>query len=225
MSTGRGGAKTRRPSAIPVDWANGDTWDQRLARFLVRPLVHTPVTPNHVTTLRLLVGLGACAVFAEGDPAWANWGALLFVLSNFIDHADGELARLSGKASRFGHNYDITCDALVHTLVFTAIGFGLRESALGEWAVALGLVAGVSVGILFWIFSHRHRLYGRAGVQPRWGGFDLEDVLYLVAPIVWLDGQLPLLFVAAGASPLAALWMMWHHRRVLFAAASQEREP
>mgnify|MGYP004235791125 CR=1 FL=1 len=38
-------------------------WDQRIARFLVRPLVHTRVTPNHITSLRLLSGLAACGCF------------------------------------------------------------------------------------------------------------------------------------------------------------------
>ncbi|MEK6529729.1 MAG: CDP-alcohol phosphatidyltransferase family protein, partial [candidate division NC10 bacterium] len=39
----------------------GAPWDQRLARVLVRPLVGTPIRPNHITTLSLALALGAGA--------------------------------------------------------------------------------------------------------------------------------------------------------------------
>lgn len=78
--------------------------------MLVRPLIKTWVTPNHLTTLRLLAGLAGVAALADGSYRWTNVGALLFVLSNFLDHTDGELARMSGKTSRFGHAYDLACD-------------------------------------------------------------------------------------------------------------------
>ena len=42
------------------------TWDARLARSLVRPLVDTPVTPNHLTTVRLLIGLAGAWCLAHG---------------------------------------------------------------------------------------------------------------------------------------------------------------
>ena len=68
-------------------------------------------------------------------------GAMLFVLSNFLDHTDGELARISGKSSRFGHAYDLACDAVIHVFVFIAIGYGLRHGPLGAWAVPMGALA------------------------------------------------------------------------------------
>lgn len=93
------------------------TWDARLARSLVRPLVDTAVTPNHLTTLRLLIGLAGALCLAQGGFGWINAGALLIVLSNFVDHTDGELARISGKSSKIGHFYDLAADALVTVTV------------------------------------------------------------------------------------------------------------
>src|SRR5271154_4372596 len=86
-------------------------WDARLARLLVEPLKDTRVTPNHLTTVRLAVGLAAAAAFLPGTYGWSNVAALLLVLSNFLDHTDGELARISGKSSRIGHLYDLASDA------------------------------------------------------------------------------------------------------------------
>src|ERR1700733_3806233 len=88
-------------------------WDARLGRRLVTPLKDSWVTPNHLTTVRLLVGLAAALSFARGTYGWTNLAALLLTISNFLDHTDGELARISGKSSRFGHIYDLSSDAVV----------------------------------------------------------------------------------------------------------------
>lgn len=77
-----------------------DTWIHRAVRGAVRPLARTPVTPNQVTTLRLITGLAAAAAFAQGGEGWRQVGAGLFLVSLFLDRADGELARASGKSSR-----------------------------------------------------------------------------------------------------------------------------
>src|ERR1700736_6068666 len=123
-------------------------WDARLARRLVTPLKDTRATPNHLTTVRLAVGLAAAAAFVPGTYGWVNIGALLLSLSNFLDHTDGELARISGKSSRMGHLYDLTSDAAVTVLLFVGMGAGLaagRGRLLGLPPVVLGTAAGVAI--------------------------------------------------------------------------------
>lgn len=206
-STSGGGTLNRR-----------DPPDQRLARSLVRPLVHTAVTPNHLTTLRLLLGLAACAGYAMGGALWFVVGSIMFLLSTLLDHADGELARLSGKTSRLGHLYDLATDVLIQVLLFMAIGIGLRHTWLGETALALGLVAGVAIGGLFYTCQTLERRLGKkqAGL-PRVAGFDAEDALYVVAPITWIGGLEVLLILAVITAPLFLAWLLWRHRRVIFA--------
>src|ERR1700728_1552744 len=104
-------------------------WDARLARRLITPLKDSWVTPNDLTTVRLFVGLGAAAAFLPGTYGWSNLAALLLILSNFLDHTDGELARISGKTSRIGHLYDLASDAVVTVLLFIAIGIGVAATA------------------------------------------------------------------------------------------------
>ena len=198
-------------------------WDQRLARLMVRPLIDSLVTPNQITTVRLLTGLTACALIAwGGDRSWLNWGAALFIFSNLLDHADGELARLTGKSSPFGHYFDLASDALIHALFFSALGFAVAGGRIGDWAIVLGTMATCGIGALFWTFSHRMKLYGKAELQPRWAGFELEDIMYLLAPVVWLGWELPLLVIAGVMSPIAALALLWLHRRTLFSASRRE---
>src|SRR5882762_10893926 len=128
-------------------------WDARLARRLVTPLKDSRATPNHLTTIRLAFGLAAAAAFLPGTYGWTNIGALLLVLSNFLDHTDGELARISGKTSRIGHIYDLASDALVTILLFLAIGIGVGThvgSLLQLPPAFLGLVAGNAIALIFY---------------------------------------------------------------------------
>ena len=209
----------------PVEKSRKGPWDQRFARFLVRPLVRTPVTPNHLTTFRLVTGLGACACLAYGGTPLIHWGAGLFALSNFVDHMDGELARLSGKSSRFGHLYDLSADTTIHILLFVAIGIGLTESWLGDAAWGMGIIAGVSVSFLFALFQYLENRMGQkqAGL-PRFAGFETEDVMYLIGPAIWGGGLIPILIAATIGAPLFALWALVRYRREIFWPRGQGTE-
>jgi phosphatidylglycerophosphate synthase len=194
-------------------------WDARLARWLVTPLRGTSITPNHLTTLRLMTGLGCAAAFCQGTYGWSNVGGVLLVASNFLDHADGELARLTGASSKWGHIYDLASDAVVTTLLFIAIGAGVETwpAYLSGWPpVVVGAVAGSTIAIIFYV---RMRLEGLAGKgatqQSSVAGFETEDILYLI-PLVTLGHGLVALLIAAGlGAPLYAIWVIVEYRRVV----------
>ena len=114
-----------------------DTWIHRGVRAPVRRLAKTPVTPNQITTLRLVTGLGAAAAFALGSDPFRHLGAGVFVLSVLLDRADGELARMSGKTSRAGHVYDLFADAVCNAVIFFGLGVGLRGGYFGSWAILM----------------------------------------------------------------------------------------
>ncbi|MFQ4146065.1 CDP-alcohol phosphatidyltransferase family protein [Chlorogloeopsis sp. ULAP02] len=188
-------------------------WDARLASWLVSPFKDSWVTPNHLTTVRLVTGLLATAALAVGSSNWANIGAGLFVLSNFLDHTDGELARMSGKSSKWGHQYDLVSDAIIHILLFVGIGYGLINSKLGIWALLMGIVSGVSVAAIFHLRNLMEQQHGKdATRQPNFAGFDIEDILYLF-PVVTLLGRLEQLLIAATiGAPTFAIWVIWQFR-------------
>lgn len=193
----------------------GDSWTHRLARVVVRPLVGTPVTPNHLTTLRLATGLAACAAFALGTRGGEIWGGLLWVLSAFLDRADGELARLANSQSKWGHIYDYACDVLMSALFFIAVGIGLRDGALGSWAVALGVLGGISVAAASLLSEaiERHKEDGVKAYEGA-GGFDFDDIMYLFGPIAWLGWLAPLLIGGAVGGPVFAVWTWLRYRRL-----------
>lgn len=200
-------------------------WDARLARWLVTPLKDSRITPNHLTTVRLGVGLAAAAAFLPGTYGWSNVAALLLILSNFLDHTDGELARMSGKSSRLGHVYDLASDAAVTILLFIALGWGIGAGAatpLQIPPVALGLVAGCAVASIFYLRMRIEDMAGKAASrQASFGGFETEDVLYLLPLVTLSDAVLPFLIAAALCAPLFAVWVVVDYRRALRHAPSQ----
>ena len=70
-----------------------NTWIHKIARAtIVRPLAKTAVTPNQVTTVRIIAGIAAAGALAVGDASWSIVGGWLFMLSMLLDRADGDLA-------------------------------------------------------------------------------------------------------------------------------------
>lgn len=193
----------------------GDSWTHRLARFVVRPLVGTKVTPNHLTTLRLVTGLAACAALAGGTRGGEIWGGLLWVLSAFLDRADGELARLANTQSKWGHIFDYASDVSLSALFFIAVGVGLNGGALGNWAVVLGVVGGISVAFAALLSEaiERHKADGIKAYEGA-GGFDFDDILYLFGPVAWFGLLAPLLVGAAVGGPAFAAWTWLRFRRL-----------
>ena len=206
------------PAPYPVPPARLP-WDARLARRLVAPLIHSWVTPNHLTTLRLLVGLAAAAAFVPGRYGWSNIAALLLILSNFLDHTDGELARMSGKTSRIGHLYDLASDAAVTILLFVAIGIGVAAKPGSERIIppaVLGLVAGSAIALIFYLRMRIEELMGKAATkQASLGGFETEDVLYLLPLVTLSNALVPMLVAASICAPLYAIWVVIDYQRVL----------
>ena len=190
-------------------------WDQRLARAVARPLSATPVTPNQITTFSLAIGLLAALLYVQGG--WAvHLGAACFVLSFWLDHADGELARMTGRTSPFGHYYDLAAGGAVLIALFIGMGIGARHGALGGWSIGLGSAAALATAVIFVARLELERRAGKAAVrQPNLFGFEMEDTMYLVGPITWLGLLQPFLVLAGIGAPLFSLWVLGAYRRVL----------
>jgi phosphatidylglycerophosphate synthase len=201
-------------------------WDARLGRRLVTPLKDSWVTPNHLTTVRLIVGLAGALAFTPGTWGWTNLAALLVILSNFLDHTDGELARISGKTSRIGHLYDLASDALVTILLFCCIGVGVaasgaRSMPFGLPAALVGAVAGAAVALIFYLRMRIEALLGKSGTQQSsLAGFETEDVLYLLPLVTLFSALTPFLLVASVGAPLFALLVVVDFLRVSRAPAA-----
>jgi phosphatidylinositol phosphate synthase len=115
----------------------------RLLGPLVRTLLRLGVSPDLVTVLGTVgVVVAALVCFPQG---WLWQGALVVTLFVLSDMLDGQMAKVSGKASAWGAFLDSTSDRLGDAAVFGGIllFFTYQEGSTLWAAVALaGLVFG-----------------------------------------------------------------------------------
>jgi phosphatidylglycerophosphate synthase len=188
---------------------NDKPWDASLAYNLIYLLRNSWVAPDHLTFLRLIFGIIAAIAFGQGNYYMANIGAFCFVISNFLDHADGELARLTGKITPHGHYFDLASDAIVNTTLFIGIGVGLMNTNLGLWSLPMGIIAGLSVAAIFHMRNQIELGIGKAEArQPHLAKFEAEDILYLLPIVTIMDWLGPFLLLASIGTPVFALWVL-----------------
>lgn len=110
-------------------------WERTLVLFekpLIMFLVSTPITPNMVTSMNLLLVLPLVCV-----TAWYHKFFILSLLIQvyvFLDIMDGNLARNKNMKSEFGRKLDILSDTFFYTVGYFFIGIGMDEPI---WIVVL----------------------------------------------------------------------------------------
>ena len=191
-----------------------DTWLHKISRIIiVRPLMKTKVTPNHLTTIRLIAGCLAALLMGVGSEKFLFCGAGIFFLSIFLDRADGDLARLSGQTSSFGHNYDLMADSVSNIFFFVGLGVGLRSGEYGLLSVPMGLVSGMAIAGILALVIKLERVNGaRAGELKSFYGFDPDDIMLLL-PVVICSGKADLLLLLASiGAPMFLVFFYYFYR-------------
>jgi phosphatidylglycerophosphate synthase len=195
--------------SIPFGMSNVP-YDQAVARLLVKPLVNSPVHPNHITIISFLVGFAGSLTTLSGDQADLAFGATLFALARFLDHCDGELARASGKKSKIGYYLDYFVGGSSYAIFFGCLGIGLSATFIGQWALLLGAAGAISAIVSMFLNLKLDEALelkdGDAVGYPRFLRFELEDGVYLIAPIAWL-GWLDWFFIPVGVG--ASVYLIW----------------
>jgi phosphatidylglycerophosphate synthase len=140
-------AATQPPSLFERNsgehWA-GKLYMRRVSPYATRLLIRTPLSPNAVTWLMIVVGLLAAGVLTLPGLLPALGAVLLIQLQLLFDCSDGEMARWLDRRSPVG----VYLDRLGHYLTETALPIALGIRADGGWDsiggwTTLGLVAAV----------------------------------------------------------------------------------
>jgi archaetidylinositol phosphate synthase len=91
------------------------------------------LTPNQLTFISLLFGVASAVLYGFQHVYLA---AAMLLLSGLFDFIDGGVARINGKASKFGAAIDWIIDKYVDCLVLIGIGFsGLADPRIVAIAV------------------------------------------------------------------------------------------
>ncbi|HUP49440.1 MAG TPA: CDP-alcohol phosphatidyltransferase family protein [Thermoanaerobaculia bacterium] len=106
-------------------------WRERLARWFDAPARRSPLSPNAITLVALLLNLGAAAALLGGSrrPALFLVGVALLAAGGLADAFDGIVARVQGRTSRFGDFLDHVADRISDTAVAAGwmIGSGVSH--------------------------------------------------------------------------------------------------
>jgi hypothetical protein len=105
----------------------------------------------------------------------------------------------------------------VTILLFIAIGVGVGAQPVpAVWLppAVLGAVAGCAVALIFFLRMRIEAMAGKAASrQSSVGGFETEDVLYLLPLVTLCNAVVPFLIAASIGAPLFAIWVVIDYRR------------
>jgi phosphatidylglycerophosphate synthase len=183
-------------------------WDELAARKLASRLRDLPIAANHVTLLSFILTLICGLLFATGSPWPANLAALLFMIVRFLDHLDGELARIKQDESRFGYYFDWFVDTFSYAYLFLALAIGFQDRLPVTLLLILTslAVAACLVNTLIGLFKERQKPALPSPSFPVYAGFGIDDCMYLIGPITWAGYLFPFFIVTAvGAVIYSAL--------------------
>jgi phosphatidylglycerophosphate synthase len=166
--------------------------NRRVSRPLARLVAPTPITPNQVSVVALLLAAGAFVCLAIDQPIAAG---VLIQISSIVDGADGDLARLQHRQTPFGAVFDAALDRYADALIVGGMTWWAWSHA-GEPAERV-IVVGIATLTGFLLTS-----YSRARLEVEGYGSLLSGVMLLAGRDVRL------LAAAVGAAVGQAYWTL-----------------
>jgi phosphatidylglycerophosphate synthase len=203
-------------------------FNRKLSPFFTKLFLRLKLSPNAITVLATLIGLGGAACFGVGTYGAGLLGALLFQLAAVIDCCDGEVARLTFTESPLGAKLDLVLDNVVHMGIFAGTAYGAyRAHVMSEQAwlyLALGAAAVVFNALAFWLVT---RLASSPSVpmegsaaHSKWKDFllkniatrDFSVIVLCFAVIGRLDWFLLLAVIGSALFGLVLTWLVFSTR-------------
>ena len=130
-----------------------------LAARLARLLARTSTTPNMVSFAGGLAVALAGIVYAQCSwPYAVLLGFLIHAVWHILDGADGDLARLTSKASPQGEVFDGICDYAGHIVLYVVLAW-LLSGSVGWSAFAFAAGAGASRVLQANFYESQRRQY------------------------------------------------------------------
>ena len=120
---------------------------QRIIDAIVRWLAHGHISPNVLTVIGVSLNVGCGLLFGLG---WFFYAGIALIVANLFDMLDGQVARLSGRVTRFGGFLDSSLDRLSDMVAFVGLMvFYARDtpahSTLNVFLAGAGLMGSVMV--------------------------------------------------------------------------------
>lgn len=124
-----------------------------LAFLFVKATYSTSLTPNQTSVIAMLFGVLAGIAFGFGHYDYVILGAILFIICNVLDCADGQIARLKKNGTKVGRIVDGFIDYVVSTAVFSGIAAGLTRMYVSGSFIPYGNILNVNPILYIWLLA------------------------------------------------------------------------
>jgi CDP-diacylglycerol--glycerol-3-phosphate 3-phosphatidyltransferase len=91
---------------------------QKIIDAMVRGLASGGVHPNILTVIGVLISIACGVLFGIGEFFWAG---VVLIVANIFDMLDGNVARVTGRVTRFGGFLDSSLDRISDMIAFIGI--------------------------------------------------------------------------------------------------------
>ena len=154
---------------------------RKISGFITGLLVKTPVTPNQVTIISLILGIASAAFFSHGAHTYTIIAGLFYFISTVFDQCDGEVARHKQMTSDFGKTFDIIVDSIVNATITIGITIAIYKTNGSGLSIIAGLLAmtGIVISLLLTTyFSHENN--NNTGTKEMLDRLNNKDFFYII---------------------------------------------
>jgi phosphatidylglycerophosphate synthase len=132
------------------------------------------MTPTHLSMARAITGIAGAALLYGPNPGLLCFA--LLILSETIDSADGQLARMTGNLTELGRVFDGVGDYVAHAAIYIAIAAGMIHRGGSGLILVWMLLAGLSNAIQSQMYDYHRTAYVTVVKDGRAPGHDSARV-------------------------------------------------
>ncbi len=131
----------RAAATKPSDGPVAGHLNRPVSRLLTRYLVGTPLTPNQISFLSMVLSCLGALAFAMGGYVALALGGIAAQIASIVDGCDGEVARLKRMHSDFGGWFDAVLDRYADAFLLFGLTWHVYLQNSSHAALALGFAA------------------------------------------------------------------------------------
>lgn len=122
-------------------------FNRKISTLISSYLVNTPITPNMISFIILLLAVPAFFLLARGTYPWLIFGGLLIQFMSVLDGCDGEMARMKFKESKWGGFLDANLDKYIDTAAIAGMTLGYLKITGNNWIIPVSLFLIFGLGL------------------------------------------------------------------------------
>ena len=170
----------------------------RAVKPIGQGLRRTGLTPDHLTIVGLLVGIGAAVAIGAGE---LRLGLVLVILAALPDLLDGALAKASDASSQRGAFFDSTVDRITDSLLLGGILWYFASTEDPHMTLLPFAVAAVSS-----LISYQRAKAESLGIDAKGGLMErAERIIAICVGLLWEPLLIPILWVMLALTSVTAI--------------------